>query len=104
MEQLNQDNSIKKDSKQPWGIREWRDCFWSVLFILGIIVLGLFAVNQVLEYRYKVVFLSTPCELCAKVNPNRGSCVQDCFSYKSPLEQPGLDLKNINFTFNSTIE
>jgi hypothetical protein len=46
-----------------------------VLIVLAILSLGLFAVNQVLSFRYKSVFLQTPCELCVNLNPHLEKCI-----------------------------
>lgn len=49
-----------------------------IVVILLIVLLGVFVMNQVIEYRYKAIFLLTPCELCTKLNPQ----FKDCFSFK----------------------
>ena len=49
-----------------WGI---------LLFIIGVVLLiGFFSLNQFIEYRYKAVFLSTPCELCLELNEKIELC------------------------------
>jgi hypothetical protein len=52
----------------------------NILWIVIICAIGLFAINQWLEYRYKSVFLQSPCYLCAELNKNQSMCVKDCFS------------------------
>jgi hypothetical protein len=49
----------------------------SILIILLVVGAGLFAINQYLDYRYKSVFLSSPCVLCKEVNPEL-----ECFKIK----------------------
>jgi hypothetical protein len=38
------------------------------------LALGVFIFNQSLELFYKIEFLSTPCELCMKLNPEWEEC------------------------------
>lgn len=51
-----------------------------ILIILIVIALGVFIVNQVMSYRYKVVFIKTPCDLCAQLNKNQSKCIDGCFN------------------------
>lgn len=56
------------------------DDIWMKILIIAIVVaLGMFVFNQWLSYKYKAQFLLSPCELCAKVNPNQSQCVEGCF-------------------------
>ena len=60
-----------------------KNILWSILFIILIVTAGLFCFNQLLEYRYKAIFLSTPCELCAQTNPGQAPCIEKCFIIKT---------------------
>lgn len=53
-----------------------------LLIIALVISLGLFAVNQLLEYRYKSVFLQKPCALCLELNPKVS---EQCFIREEKL-------------------
>ncbi len=66
-------------------LHEWY--LWArFLFIIALVVaVGVFAVNQALEYRYKAEFLQTPCEICKKFNQNQSSCIDNCFKYELKL-------------------
>ena len=50
----------------------------TLVVILVVCVLGLLAVNQFLEYRYKSEFLQMPCNLCFKFNPNVKEFIENC--------------------------
>lgn len=52
-----------------------------LLVIVLVVAVGVFAINQALEYRYKSVFLQTPCSLCVKLNENQSACIENCFRY-----------------------
>jgi hypothetical protein len=53
----------------------------TAITILLIISLGLFALNQTLDYIYKAQFLKNPCQLCMQLNPD----VQDCIIMKENI-------------------
>jgi hypothetical protein len=65
-----------------------------ILVILFIVVLGVAAVNQVLEYKYKSEFLQRPCELCARLNQPQAQCIGDCFNVysSSPIQLPPIQV------------
>lgn len=61
------------------------------LFIIVLVVgAGVFAVNQILAYRYKAEFLKSPCQLCKDLNPNVTKCIDNCFEYMVNLYPDGL--------------
>jgi hypothetical protein len=60
----------------------WYKMFKLVLIIIGVVALGLVAVNQALAYRYKAVFLKGPCELCSQLNVNASKCIENCFTWR----------------------
>jgi hypothetical protein len=65
----------------------------SILIVLLVVGAGLFAINQYLNYRYKSVFLSSPCTLCVEVNP----ALEHCFKIK---EKVNYDINtNTSFQF-----
>jgi hypothetical protein len=50
--------------------------------------IGLFVLNQYLAYRYKAVFLQSPCMVCQELNPQIAGCLtrRDALFY-DPLSQ-----------------
>jgi len=44
------------------------------LYIIGIMSLGLLAINQFLEFRYMNYLMQTPCDLCQELNPHIELC------------------------------
>ncbi len=52
---------------------------WLSIIALGlfVIAIGLFAVNQAIEWFYKAEFLYSPCTLCGKLNPNLTLCPKE---------------------------
>ena len=75
-------------------LKDYSALDWTkLLIVIGLVLLiGLFAVNQFLDFRYKAEFLSNPCGLCLKLNDNIDLC-------------PNIKNKNINnideINFNS---
>jgi hypothetical protein len=63
-------NHIKKE------LAGYNSMDWCKLLItIGLVVLiGLFAVNQFVAFRYKAELLSTPCELCLQLNEHINLC------------------------------
>jgi hypothetical protein len=53
------------------------------LIIIGVVALGLLAVNQALEFTYRSQFLQAPCQLCRELNPD----VDHCFNQPIPINQ-----------------
>lgn len=88
-----------------------KDLVLTALIIIGVVALGLVAVNQYLEFRYKATFLSTPCDLCKELNPRLDSYFKSALTvYTDPLGneitpeeyKEGVNKKNnyqINFTW-----
>ena len=64
--------------------------FETIIVILVICALGLFVINQVISYRYKVELIKAPCQLCAELNKNQSMCIQGCFQNKVRLFSNGL--------------
>jgi hypothetical protein len=65
----------------------------TILIVIGVIALGLFALNQFMDWIYKVQLLAQPCDLCIKLNPS----LRECFLqpvYSSDLFKP------INYSIN----
>lgn len=53
---------------------------------------GMFAINQVLEYKYNAAFLKTPCNVCTDLNPEFSSCINNCFQPMNKVV-PGMQLE-----------
>lgn len=47
---------------------EKRKVLLIVLYCVVVVAIGMFAINQTLNYFFKAQFLVTPCQLCEKVN------------------------------------
>lgn len=63
------------DSKGYYNNRTLKDWLVLVCWILGVVALGMIAINQTLEYNYKMEFLKAPCKLCLELNPEvSGQC------------------------------
>jgi hypothetical protein len=43
---------------------------YTLLLIVVVIAIGMFALNQAFSWYYKAELLSNPCDLCLKLNPN----------------------------------
>lgn len=63
--------NLKEREKKPTSPAQVALAF---LIIIGVIALGLVAVNQYLALRYKAVWLSTPCDLCSSLNEHLRPC------------------------------
>lgn len=59
--------------------KKQKETLINILIILGIIALGLFAVNQYISFHYKNVLVADPCGVCLDLNPQ----LKECF--ESPL-------------------
>lgn len=55
----------------------FKDKLLMALIIIGVVSLGLFAINQFTSWRYKNLLLQTPCDLCINLNPHLESCLQE---------------------------
>jgi hypothetical protein len=47
-----------------------KDYIMMALIVLSVVAIGLFVVNQTLEFFYKAEFLKSPCGLCEELNQN----------------------------------
>lgn len=72
------------------SVGDWYRLARFVLIIVAVVALGLFCVTTFLEYRYKVVFMKTPCQLCAELNKNQSQCVMGCFQTRTQLFPDGM--------------
>jgi len=74
-------------------IKQYNAVEWAyLLLIIAIVVgIGLFGVNQYLAFRYKAIWLSTPCELCLELNDHVDLCPKQITNLSSSfLELPEL--------------
>jgi len=69
-----------------------------VLIIIAVLALGLLAVNQFVGFRAKMIFLQTPCELCAELNPHLENCIKESSVVYTTPSNFGVDLNDINLT------
>jgi len=63
-----------------------REIAKTILIILLVVALGIFAVNQILKFFYNSQLLQSPCELCADLNKEQASCIQNCFHISVPIK------------------
>ena len=86
-----------------------RDYLVLAIYIVVVVGLGLFCINQYLEFRYKVIWLGDPCGLCSDLNPHLDSCIREAsivtervggleeeINISEVLEQLKLDINNPN--------
>jgi hypothetical protein len=66
-----------------------------ILVALIIISLGLFSINQLISYRYKVEFIKTPCDLCRKLNPHLENCFVDYSIKRIPANISIINITNL---------
>jgi len=70
------------------------------LIIIGVIVLGLLAVNLFLNYRFKLQLLSDPCTVCLEKNPQLWPCIQENANKpKIKIEFPLEEFNNSNISY-----
>lgn len=53
----------------------------TILLICLVVFFGLLSVNQYYKFRYKMIFLQTPCDVCVDLNPQLESCFEDTTIY-----------------------
>jgi len=77
----------------------------TIIIVLIIVSLGLFALNQTLGYIYKAHFLKSPCDLCAQLNPNISNCIyqKENTYYKLDNGYQTLDSKPLNISVNYSL-
>lgn len=55
---------------------ETKEIVKTIITILVIVSLGLFATNQYFAFTYKVRLINAPCSLCIEEHPEVTSCIQ----------------------------
>lgn len=75
-------------------IAQWKPMDWmKALIIIGLVVgVGLFCVNQYLEFRYSAYLLNTPCAVCRELNPQ----VEECFY--TIIDNPKITYEKFNIS------
>jgi len=66
----------------------------TMIIILLVIWLGMFAVNQVLTYYYKAEFLKAPCQLCRDLNPDVDICLTEAGRTRSYFNGSGWSINS----------
>ena len=88
----------KNDLTSTAPAHSLKDLVLTALIIIGVVALGLVAINQFLELRYKAVFLSTPCDLCKELNPRLEGCFDSALTVPvNKVTGEIIDNKNINY-------
>ena len=59
------------DEIKGWNAKEW---LWAAIIIGLVVSLGLFAINQFMEFQYNSYLLSKPCDLCLELNKEIELC------------------------------
>lgn len=85
----------------PTGIDYYYRVGRFITVMLLVVCLGVFAVNQALEFRFKSVFLQTPCQLCGDLNKKQAPCIDACFKpsvteYSNPFGEINITMKEIS--------
>jgi len=76
-EERNEENRITppaSSSASQKSPHSTKDKLLMALIIIGVVSFGLFAINQFFSWKYKSVFLQTPCTLCRELNPEVEAC------------------------------
>jgi hypothetical protein len=55
----------------------WKDWLKLLALVSVVVLLGMLAVNQSLEFFYRAELLKSPCKLCWELNPGVESCIQE---------------------------
>lgn len=56
--------------------QSFRSYLLIALIIIGVVALGLLAINQFLGFIFKAQFLGSPCDLCEELNPHLKRCFE----------------------------
>lgn len=88
-------------------LKLWIDRLHFLLTILIVVALGFYIVHAFLDYKYKITFLQSPCNLCAELNKNQSACIAGCFTNRITLYPDGSggwrdpnQIKNLNINFS----
>lgn len=94
---VNNQNKIKgslKDKTLTWYLQQ-------AILLLGVVALGLLAVNQAIHFTYSSAFLKSPCGLCADLNPAVAFCIDPLKKITGPLLDPAfIEINLTNFTYS----
>lgn len=63
-----------------------KDVAKTLLIVVAVVAVGMIAVNQTLEFRYRAEFLKAPCKLCLELNPD---VAEQCFLREEKLYPNG---------------
>lgn len=85
----NSDNIVDNAKNFQATPKSFKQILQTLLIICAVVALGLYIINAVIDYRYKVEFLKTPCGLCAELNKEQSQCINGCFSFKVNLFPDG---------------
>lgn len=80
MEKKSKERERKNIPPATAPAQSYRDLALTILIIIGVVALGLVAINQFLELRYKAEFLSSPCDLCKELNPRLEGCFDNALT------------------------
>jgi hypothetical protein len=78
-------------------IKEWAI---TVLYIVLVVSLGLFALNQFMLWKYNSYLLQAPCNLCIELNPNYTRCPV-VTNIETSNQLPVINWSSINVTTGS---
>ena len=75
---MEEQNKQEREGKIPLNSTasglDLRSKFLLALIVIGVVALGLLAVNQFLSFMFKADFLNSPCDLCERLNPHLAEC------------------------------
>ena len=70
----------KIEQKNKMILYEWLK---TICIVILVVTLGVFMINQILEYRYRSAFLQDPCGLCVSLEGNEH--LEPCFVSNSQI-------------------
>lgn len=86
----------RKSGGADYNNHTFKDYLYLALWIAAVVAVGMFAINQALEFRYKMEFLIAPCKLCVELNPEVST---QCFIKEEKLYPVGFEeWKPVNIT------
>lgn len=74
-----------EQKKREEALKKFKDLAVPILIYIAVIVLLFFCLNQFLEFKYKVEFLSSPCSVCCELNEGFSCGSNSCGSNVLPM-------------------
>jgi len=95
MDKIEKEEEKKGERNLNISTPPFRSYLLTALIIIGVVFIGLLAINQFLDYQFKAQLLGSPCNFCEELNPHLERCFNEVSNIR--VDPYAINITNIKW-------